>query len=137
MEYCASMCCFGHKNIVKFVEKQWWGSCEGFIFPRNELNKLDHCFYHEGVAICSKYDKDDRYTCQRFKPLHNELSNCWLWKVRRYSPSQTSYYKVFFFIIFQGTSVPQELKFLNVSKARPYVHLYFSNKKIVKNDQNC
>ena len=96
MEYCASMCCFGHKNIVKFVEKQWLGSCEGFIFPRNELNKLDHCFYHEGVAICSKYDKDDRYTCQRFKPLHNELSNCWLWKVRRYSPSQTSYYKVFF-----------------------------------------
>ena len=96
MEYYTSMYTFGHRDIVKSVEKEWWGSWEGFIFPRNELNKLDHSFYHECVAICGKCDKDNRHTCQRFKLLHNELSDCWLWKVRRYSPSQPSYYKVFF-----------------------------------------
>ena len=76
MEYCTSMCCFGHKNIIKFQEKQCWGTCEGFAFPPHELNKLDHCFYHECVAICGKCDKDDCYTCQRFKLLHQELSCC-------------------------------------------------------------
>ena len=44
MEYCTSVCCFRHNNVIKFEEKQWWGSCEGFIYPKIELNKLAHCF---------------------------------------------------------------------------------------------
>ena len=95
MEYCTSVCCFRHNNVIKFEEKQWWGSCEGFIYPKIELNKLAHCFYDENLSICIKCGNCG--TCERFDLINHHLNSCYLWTARKNAPYQPTHYNVLFF----------------------------------------
>ena len=34
MEYCPSMCCFGHKDVSVGSDKQWYGNCENYYLKK-------------------------------------------------------------------------------------------------------
>ena len=68
-EYCTSMRCFGHKNLYKSLQEQWYRSCKTFYFKLDEANRMERCYWEEVKNICGYCKKDDCYTCQRWETI--------------------------------------------------------------------
>ena len=68
-----SMCCFGHKNVYKSFEEQWYGGYKTFYFKQDEANRMEWCYWEEVKNICGNCKKDDCYTCQRREVIKHEL----------------------------------------------------------------
>ena len=86
-EYCTSMCCFGHKNVYKSFEEQWYRSCETFYFKRDEANRVEWCYREEVKNICGNCKKDDCYTCQRWEVIKYKLRGVLDRRETRYQPA--------------------------------------------------
>ena len=68
-----SMCCFGHKNVYKSFEEQWYGGYKTFYFKQDEANRMEWCYWDEVKNICGNCKKDDCYTSQRWEVIKHEL----------------------------------------------------------------
>ena len=64
MEYCTSMCCFGHKYVFVGSDEQWCSTCENYYFKKVELNRMEWCYW-EVKNICRNCKKSDCFTCGR------------------------------------------------------------------------
>ena len=52
MEYCTSICCSGHKDVILGSTKEWYVSCENFYLKKTEVNRTEWCYWAEVKDIC-------------------------------------------------------------------------------------
>ena len=70
MEYCTSICCFGHKQMYAYGHKQRWGSCTAYTVSKEELRNIFWCYLRENLLICNTCKKCE--TCE-----HSEVIREW------------------------------------------------------------
>ena len=73
MEYCTSMCCSGHKDVILGSTEEWYDSCENFYLNKTEVNRMEWCYWEEVKNFCGNCQKSDCFTCERWAVLKHKL----------------------------------------------------------------
>ena len=72
MEYCTSVGCSGHKDVILSSTEKWYGSCENFYLNKTEVNRMEW-WYWEVKNICGNCKKSDCFTCEGWAVIKHKL----------------------------------------------------------------